>query len=383
MRQTAAVKTRKLRGNPRVIDQTRPPGSVTRVPHTIDILLAAATVAAAPLTSRYARRRALSQPLDAHPEIEQKVLDTLAEHPGWYVYVHQLRGEHFTAENRAHAWRRIEDENSDIDFPQLPASEKKAYALLEKLETSVQRHGESNGQGAGYLSREELVDAAGKIYNAGLDRGDYSGDNRIVETGDPDKPLRRELPPVTVRRDGANLLVHTAGAVAALAAGGNHLSVAALLLLTIGSAIWLWVDIDTMYIDTRSFLLFGAAAWAAAVGGATTDGRAADALLGLAVSAAIVVFIEAINQIYRRVRHQHGMGTGDYMLIAATIGVPAAVTGSWALGQGILIASLGLGILGWLLKRATQPGFTRETPYAFGPYLACGWMVGVLLWAAL
>lgn len=366
-----------------MIDQTPPLGTVTLVPHTINILLAAAAVATAPLTSRYARRRALSQPLDTHPEIEQKVLDTLEAHPGWYVYVHQLRGEHFTAEERAHAWKRIEEENSNIDFPQLPASEKKAYALLENLETSVRRYGESNGQQTGYQSREELVDAAGKIYNAGLDRGDYAGNNHIVATGDPDKPLRRELPPVTARRDGANLLVHLFGAGAALAAGGNHLSVAALLLLTIGSAIWLWVDIDTMYIDTRSFLLFGAAAWAAAVGGAATEGRTTDALIGLAVSAVIVVFIEVINQIYRRIRHQHGMGTGDYMLIAATIGVPAAVTGSWALGQGILIASLGLGILGWLLKRVTQPGFTRETPYAFGPYLACGWMVGVLLWAAV
>jgi len=365
-----------------VIDQSPNPGTVTGVPHTLDILMAAVAVAAAPLTSRYARKRALSQPLEAHPALERKVIETLTDRPGWYVYVHQLRSEHFTGADEANAWKVLADLNAGIDFPELPASEKKAYALLEKLETSVHGH-DTPSRGIGYQTREELVEAAGKIYNAGLDRGDYSGQNRIVETGDPETPLRRELPPVTPKRDTANFLIHAAGAVASVVAGGNHLSTLALLTLTIGSAIWLWVDIDTMYIDTRSFAALGSAAWVCAIVGAAQDNRTTDALTGLAVSAAIVIFIEAINQIYRRIRHQHGMGTGDYMLIAATIGVPVAVTGSWTLGQGILIVSLGLGILGWLIKRVREPGFGRETPYAFGPYLACGWMVGLLLWAAL
>ena len=53
------------------------------------------------------------------------------------------------------------------------------------------------------------------------------------------------------------------------------------------------------------------------------------------------------------------------------------------LGQWILILSLLLGVIGWLVKRLTIAGFTRESPYAFGPYLATGWMAGVLIWAVL
>jgi prepilin signal peptidase PulO-like enzyme (type II secretory pathway) len=141
------------------------------------------------------------------------------------------------------------------------------------------------------------------------------------------------------------------------------------------------VDLDTMYIDTRSFLAGAVASWALAVLAVGVDARMGDALAGIIGAGGIVVFIEVVNQFYKRVRGQHGMGMGDYMLIVATIGVPVAVTGVWQLTQGILIVSLLAGILGWIALRLTQKGFNRNTPYAFGPYLATGWMVALLLWS--
>ena len=359
------------------------------MPHTFDILLLILLAASGPLVAALARTRSLAQPLGAHLEEERRIVRTLRARPSWYVYIHQLETEHFLDEASAGTWSATKSANRHIEFPELPQSEKKAYRLLEELEPQVNAGTASGEEPAAttediYASREELVKAASKIYSAGMDRGDYSGSGGITLTDDPEHPIRREIPPVGGKRKLLTVLLQTLGGLAAVTAVGssaNLFGTLALAVLTVGSLIWLWVDVDTMYIDTKSFALFGGGAWALALLAGWQNDTFGDALTGLLVSAGIVLFIEIINRFYRRVRHQDGMGTGDYMLIVATIGVPVAVTGSWMLGQSILITSLVLGLLGWVIRRISEPGFTRESPYAFGPYLAAGWMVATLLWA--
>ncbi len=352
------------------------------------LIAGAAAAAAAPLTLKFARGRSLTQPLPSHPGEERRIVATIAQHPGWYVYIHQLTEEHFVDLELGHAWQVVKDANTDLVIPETPADEQQAYRILEKLEHLVTAVAvpEVGHDVEAFTSREQLLDAATKVYSAGMDRTEFAGSSRVERTGDLRRPLVRHLAPVTAVRRAVTAATSLIGVVAAVLAGvkgDNVLTAVALAVLTFGSVVWLLVDLDTMYIDTTSFWAVGGAAWALTLAAAGRDGRLGDALIGLLVSGAVVAFIEVVNQFYKRVRHQHGMGTGDYLLILATIGVPVAVTGSWMLGQWILVLSLALGVAGWVVKRVTVAGFGRDTPYAFGPYLATGWMAGVLIWAVI
>mgnify|MGYP006274823831 CR=1 FL=1 len=347
-----------------------------------------AAAAATPLTLRFARGRSLSQPLPSHPDEERRIIATIAENPGWYVYIHQLTEEHFVDLDLGQAWQRLKGANAGLAIPETPSDETEAYRILEKLEhlviaVTMPDHGHAV---EALPSREKLLEAATKVYSAGMDRTEFAGSSRVERTGDLRRPLVRHLAPVNAARRFVTAATSLIGVVAAILAGvkgDNILTALALTVLTFGSVVWLLVDLDTMYIDMASFWAVGGAAWALTLAAAGIDRRLGDALIGLCVSGAVVAFIELVNQFYKRIRHQHGMGTGDYLLILATIGVPVAVTGSWMLGQWILVLSLALGVAGWAVKRVTVAGFGRDTPYAFGPYLATGWMAGVLIWAVI
>lgn len=370
----------------------------------------------APFVLAIARRRVLAQPLAAHPEEEERILRAVLTEPSYYVYVHQLRGEHFVDEGLGGVWNLIAEHNREVDVPEVPRDERDAYALLEKVGARVPRDlrehlarrrnaevlpvdvaerldvllAEAMGTSM-VIGREELVAQASLVYNAGVDRHEYAGSARIERTGESRRPFRR-IPsrPTPLRLLITTILLGAGGLVAGSVAshtavsGGDTLVqagiAAALVLLTIGSVIWTLVDLETMYVDMASFYAFAGASWAVTLAAASLKGAFVQALTGLLAVAGIVVFIEIVNQAYRRIRGRHGMGMGDYLLVLATIGVPVAITGSVMLGQIILIVSLLAGIVGWVFTRLTRPGFTRETPYAFGPYLACGWILGLLLW---
>lgn len=360
----------------------------------VGVLLALTLALSTPLVVALARRRVSAQPLDHHLQEERDVIAAVLAEPGHYVYVHQLRAEHFVDEALGAAWSCIAEYNRDVAIPPVEAGDV-AYETLSAVGALVPTGLDAHLHAEGHhwlptpvrLPREELVARASLVYNAGLDRIEYSGSARIERTGDRDNPLRR-VPSRTsaLRWTIAAAMLALGGLLSAHQAatadttGASAGIAAAISLLTVGSVIWTLVDLETMYIDTPTFWIFGGAAWVAALLAAVLEDTVRQALTGLAVVAGVVGGIEAVNQIYRRIRGRHGMGMGDYLLVLATIGVPVAVTGSLMLGQIILIVSLLAGIVGWLFNRVTRPGFTRETPYAFGPYLASGWLLGMLLW---
>lgn len=372
-------------------------------------LLAVVLALCSPLVIALARRRVVAQPLDVHLDEERRVVTHILGSPGMYVYVHQLRGGHFVDNDLGVIWSRIAEACEGISLPETPADARAAYALLETFESVVpadivERVGrtlERDGDIAAgralrellatsdreTLTREELVADASKIYNAGVDRGEYAGSARIERTGDPLRPLRRVASRTSPLRAAISVITLAVGGYVAErvavgeADGAARLAIAAaIVLLTIGSVIWTLVDLETMYVDTASFYALAGASWLGVFAAAFLQGTLRPALTGLLVVGGIVGFIEVVNQVYRRIRGRDGMGMGDYLLVLATIGVPVGVTGNLLLGQVILIVSLLSGVIGWVFTRLTRPGFTRETPYAFGPYLACGWLLGTLVW---
>lgn len=380
----------------------------------VGLLLALFLALCTPLVLAVARRRVVAQPLEAHLDEERRVVAHVLAAPGTYVYVHQLRPEHFVDTALGEIWSIIVAESGGVEIPETPPDARRAYAILEALEHAVPAdlaervtarlgdddhattlavlrslHSDRDADHRGTTTREDLVAIAGKVYNAGVDRDEYAGSARIERTGDPDRPLRRIASRTSPLRTAiAVILLALGGYVAERiaegeATGGAQVAIAvAVCLLTVGSVIWTLVDLETMYVDMASFAVLAGTSWAAVLVAALLQGTLGRAVTGLLVVGGIVGFIEVVNQFYRRVRGRDGMGMGDYLLVLATIGVPVGVTGSLFLGQVVLIVSLLAGIVGWVFTRMTRPGFTRETPYAFGPYLACGWILGVVLWMA-
>jgi len=376
-------------------------------PTVLGAILAVALAALTPVILRVARRRTLAQPLLHHRDAERAVVAAVLADPRLYVYVHQLEPGHFTDSALGALWAAIAEHNREVSVPEVPGDTEKAYAVLEAaadavpgdLVAQLRRTDFDDAAAAcrdeilaaaddGALPRETLVAQASLVYNAGLDRTEFSGSARIEHTGDPDTPLVRVPSEPTVLRRAVTALLLAAGGYAAGAVGttladgaaASGLIAGSLVVLTVGSVVWTIVDLETMYVDTGTFWPLTGLAWVLALAAGFADGSLGDAVTGLVVVGVVVGFIEIVNQVFRRVRGKHGMGMGDYLLILATIGVPVAVSGSWMLGQVILIASLLAGIVGWVVTRLTRPGFTRESPYAFGPYLACGWMLGMLAW---
>jgi len=359
-----------------------------------------------------ARTRALAQPTPAHPQAEIDVVAHVLRTPSRYVYVHQLRGAHFTDIHLGEIWDAIVAHNDHVALPDEHTDPKQALRLLEDCEASVsldliegvQRGALSDPARerlAGLLvsssttdsttgstpGRDELVAQASLVYNAGVDRLDYVGNSRIELTGDTEQPLRRIVEAGGALRHMIAAIMLGIGGMLSLAVGGGRndsaagwLVTASLLVLTIGSVIWALVDQDTMYIDLPTFYALTGIAWLLAIAAGWLGDGLMMPVRGLLTSLGVVVFIEVVNQIFRRIRGQHGMGGGDYLLILATIGVPVAVTGDFLLGQWILILSLLAGIVGWIVTRLTKPGFSKASPYAFGPYLAGGWLLALTLW---
>lgn len=370
------------------------------------IMLTLLGVVISPLLVKIAGKRALRQPLAAHLDEERRILATVLRNPASYAYIHQLEAIHFVDEQIGAIWALIKKNTSHITFPEARDNKEATFNKLAKAGVAVPGNlndlvrGKANDQvflnnilaNNKNLERRELLRQATMVYSAGCDRTEYRGKCIVERTGDDRQPLRRVPAKIGVGRHLVTMLLtgigfYIAGAISLHGTEDNVLGdpsqmliIAGLCALTIGSVLWTLVDVDTMYIDMQTFHIFGGLAWIFVIANTLVNHQLGNALRGIVVAGGIIVFIEIINRVYRIIRGQDGMGGGDYLIIVATIGVPVAITGSWAVGQAILILSLLAGLVGWVLRRVTEPGFNRTTPYAFGPYLACGWMLGLTLW---
>jgi prepilin signal peptidase PulO-like enzyme (type II secretory pathway) len=358
-------------------------------------------IALTPLVVRVARMRALRQPARAHLGDELTVVATVVQQERMYAYVHQLKSQHFVDPDMRLLWGVVEEHCADEKFEAVRGSKKQMMRELERVAASTPsglrdrleeqeetRLAMRKLEGVAAVGDvDTLLKHASPVYNAGVDRCDYSGNSRLELTGDNEQPVRRVLAEIGAARYALTGLIMALGFVAAAraASGGavGWLNWGALAVLVVSSTVWTLVDLDTLYVDMPSFYAGTALSWALVTGSAAMDGGLWRILTGLIVAAVIVGGIELVNQFYKVVRGQHGMGSGDYLLMLATIGVPSAVLGDWVFGQINLIVSLLLAILGWVGSRLFKDGFTRYTPYAFGPYLACGWMVTLLLWVVV
>jgi len=229
-----------------------------------------------------------------------------------------------------------------------------------------------------------LLRKAEDIHEAHLDRTMFNGGSVITTAeGLYKEPLRRAVQPRAsrVRLVGLALMIFLGSApfFASFYSFGYGWFFATLAMLALGfmSVVVSFVDQDTMYLDMPVFGYGVVTAWLFAILAAVTSGEASRLLAGLFVVIPLFIVFEVTNFLFHKVKGMAGMGFGDTLLLIGTSGIPAAISGSYLLGIHCLIAGLLSGIFVWVVKRV-KGEITRESPFAFGPYLAIGWILGWL-----
>jgi prepilin signal peptidase PulO-like enzyme (type II secretory pathway) len=371
--------------------------TVGRVSDPIFLTYVLAVIGAAlgvPL-ARFAAHRATHQPVSYDIEAERRIFEALETDPALYLRVIELQTGDFADSSHRDQWAALQQRYATIAPPDTVDSEAAAELWIAS-QWHHHRHLFTNGDGgaqapetdvtAGSLTKSIVIDAE-SVVAAAQDRNVYNGRSPIVD-GDKDGPIlvRRLVLPGTLRIALTVIMNAASWALApwlAQAAATSTISqlfvIAAVCVLASASLLWALVDIDTMYLDTPTFWPGAIIAWGLAIGAAVADYEPSRIVPGVLIALGGAAVFELANLGYRIVRGTDGMGGGDTLILLATAGVPAALFGSWSIGYYAALGSLILGVVGWF-SLFIAGRVTRTTPYAFGPYLALGWLGACLLW---
>lgn len=384
-----------------------------------------------PYASKVAARRTVAQPVGMEVESEKEVFASLFKDPSGYVFVSELKPEHFTKIKHRELWSAIEKVYADVESPNPKASVAEFEEasklvptdLLERLQiaapelnsliasiikgedgASKSEHGpekvlDKNFKDAESVTRpsrrvkgkrEDLIEHGAKVFAAAEDRDRFGGAAKLTFDDSEGGAYHREYAKPTVKRMAlSSALLGAAGAlspwIATLSGASGSLehilAAAAVFTLAAFSLIWALVDHDTMYIDMPTFYIGATSAWLLTIFSALAAGDLKRLIAGIAVAIGTVIVFEGGNAIFAKLNGQHGMGMGDSILIIATVGVPAALTGNWILGYWIVLTSMILAIIGWLIGSMVAKNNTNQ-PFAFGPYLAGGWILAMIYFAS-
>lgn len=360
----------------------------------------------------FAARRTLAQPLEMALEDEVTLLLGVLSDVSRLPYLTTIRPADFASGANARLWAAmlavaqpelasLPDDPDDAQCQEVGERIARSAAAFHDQLQSVLSTGLSrvaDGDRLAYLaslsaarqpSNEEVLEAAAAVLTTGTARNTLSGSGLLVPSDVPDSldpvrpPLRRVLATATRLRQvvGATLLAavlsvsYGFAATAGLTGVGLWLAVGGLTALAGGSLVIALVDLDTMYIDLRSFAVTVVLSWVLVAAALGVSGRWAGLFSGVVIVAATAVVFEVANRLYRWRRGVDGQGFGDTLILVLTVGVPPAIVGDWRLGFFSVMCAMTLALLGWVVG-AVRGKLRANSPMAFGPYLAAGWVVG-------
>ncbi len=356
--------------------------------------------------------RSSMQPVSFSLEGERELLHSIIRSPVLYPAVGELEPSEFAIGVYSRVWRELKTVLAEVKLVEDISQWKELGGFLDidlkgkiaerLLSSSIGVSGDVEDMEAyeGYKfvnsldiegperSNEQdvysLLRKAEDIHEAHLDRTKFNGGSVITTAeGLYKEPLRRAVQPRAsrVRVVGLALMIFLGSApfFASFYSFGYGWFFATLAMLALGfmSVVVSFVDQDTMYLDMPVFGYGVVTAWLFAILAAVTSGEASRLLAGLFVVIPLFIVFEVTNFLFQKVKGVAGMGFGDTLLLIGTSGIPAAISGSYLLGIHCLIAGLLSGIFVWVVKRV-KGEITRESPFAFGPYLAIGWILGWL-----
>jgi prepilin signal peptidase PulO-like enzyme (type II secretory pathway) len=382
----------------------------------LSAVLAALGGLAAVVLVRYAARRTLAQPVALALADEVRVLVGVLAAPERLPYLTALAPSDFAAAANGRIWDALlrvcagdlaglGEDPSDEDCAQvaqviadrgvdLHAALQKELAASPTAAADLRRLAYLAAVSASDLPTDEQVaDAAAAVLQTGTDRTRLSGAAPLVPSLDPDSvdPSRPPVVRFAVRPSRVRVVMSAAAmvatgallpafvAAAGLSGAAGWVALAALAALAAGCLVISLVDLDTMYVDLRAFLVTAVGSWALTIAAVGLAGQWSRLPAGVVMVAATGVVLELVNRVHRKVRGYDGQGFGDTLILLATVGVPAALVGEVLVGLWSLLAAYAAGLVGWVVQRLMGRVDTG-TPFAFGPYLAAGW---VLAWVAM
>jgi hypothetical protein len=395
---------------------------IPNVAHTLPAAAAGALVGA--LIPTWAARRTLTRPVAMVLEHESVLLAGVLSDLRRYPYVATIPAQDFAAKHHHNIWVALKElfeglgtitedtteAECDAYAGQIGAHLERLHGLLvdkigqsDQSSADVARYHELIAYGAehGYgvdvdavtkaNADNDVVAAAQEVLACGNDRNLLAGKAPIGPAANPNSvdeanpPLIRALvdPPVSRRAlsalAGASIggLIPAAVPFMGLTGVSLWMGVAALVVLGFASIIISLVDIDTLYIDTPVWAATTAAGWALAAGAVTLYGSPERILYGALIVIGAVVMLEGANWAFKKFKGMDGAGFGDTLIIVATAGIPPVVLDDYTLGFWCAFLGFVAGAIGWLVARILGR-VTRDTPFAFGPWLAAGWVLGMV-----
>ncbi|MFM7088622.1 MAG: hypothetical protein ACKOW9_03765, partial [Candidatus Paceibacterota bacterium] len=340
----------------------------------------------------------VKQPVSYSIPAERCVVSSVLKDPSTYFRIRDLSPEMFVDKDMSELWSRIQGYGSELPVIEYQSDEKLILPLISKatdtheyikfsaaLETLFKEQSFSDTEFS--QDTDELLDAGSVVLDSFDDRTLYNGVSEIVSGPDESKPLVRNRRRLSIRRAFfTSTLLSFMSYVSLFTAEysfnsltSTMLGALALLALSFFSVVWALVDWDTFYLDFPNFLLGSVTAWLLTSLALYSEGDINSLFIGLGLSLTVAGIFFIANLIFKFIRGVDGMGMGDSYIVVTTAGVPTAVTGSLAVGFWCFIGSMLLGVLGWLFLRILGK-VTVSTPYAFGPYLALGWVFSCLFW---
>lgn len=167
----------------------------------------------------------------------------------------------------------------------------------------------------------------------------------------------------------------------------KFLILSTLSLLMFSSIAWAIVDIYTMYLDYDFFKISNFCSALILLLSlfsleGSLDEKTELLLKTLAVPIGILIFLQTILFIFKRIKGIEGMGLGDFYIIFPVTLIPLLYVNDFKFAFHSFMLSNILGILGWLILRAQGKLTSTKDPFAFGPYLATGWVITLFLYVA-
>lgn len=373
-------------------------------------ILAVLGAVAGPFLARFAAVRTLDQELPMALDEERTLLLGVLEQVGRLPYLTPVRQVDFASGAHGRIWAALRAAMPECDLLSDDVTDDECSALAAELNSrhdsilaDVAQHLSSGPApvGDGELLRDlvesatrqpptdvMVIDAGAIVLDAGMNRTRLGGAGLVLPTVTPDSadPATPPLHRVHVAPSRMRLIVSAFAAalsyglapVLTHAAGFSGLAavlgVAAVVVLATTMIVVSLVDIDTMFIDMKVFLGPTALAWLLVAGADVAQHSARRMLAGVIVTIAIGVFYEILNKVHRLIRKEDGQGMGDTIILLATVGVPGALTGNYALGIYSVLAASVAALIAWMVG-FSRGQLTRSTPFAMGPFLATGWML--------
>lgn len=230
------------------------------------------------------------------------------------------------------------------------------------------------------LELQKLIAMSGvSIMNSYEDRTTFNGESKIISQNSIDRPLIRLEEKVSGKEVGFILFTSLIGGLVIFYKFQNNVYIlGSISLLLIFSILWSYVDIKTMYLDTGMFYLGSLLSSIPITLYLFISNDLRKFISPIIFAVVVAIILEFINWVFNKLRGVDGLGFGDIMILFPVTIIPSTAIGSWILGYNILMYSFLLGIAGFMVRKLFS-GKGREIPFAFGPYLAIGWVVGLIL----